>query len=193
MLHVELKCKSFNRLSWSHDLHAAMTTLYILKMQLNQLSTHRNMQSQIANCQKQVMESVLLPTNFNETNSALRLARQHCRQVASEARTLRKTREDEQLAAFKLANSKQDPQKLEHQFFCTLETKAMFCQLPNIKPKSSGGLSVIKVPDPPTANPKTATNWTTIANPLLVKGTILARNQCHFGQAASTPLATAAI
>ena len=39
MLHAELKCKSFNRLPWSHDLHAAMTTQYILKMQLSKLLT----------------------------------------------------------------------------------------------------------------------------------------------------------
>ncbi len=39
MLHAELRCKSFNGLPWSHDLHAAMTTFYILKMQLTQLRT----------------------------------------------------------------------------------------------------------------------------------------------------------
>ena len=47
MLHAELKCKSFNCLPWSHDLHAAMMTLYILKMQMTQLRTNRNMQTQI--------------------------------------------------------------------------------------------------------------------------------------------------
>jgi hypothetical protein len=47
MLHAELQCKSFDRLPWSHDLHTAMTILYIFKMQLTQPRTHRNMQSQI--------------------------------------------------------------------------------------------------------------------------------------------------
>ena len=52
---------------------------------------------------------------------------------------------------------------------------------------------MVKIPDPETANPKTATSWTTITEPQLVEQKILARNQRHFGQAATTPLATAEI
>jgi hypothetical protein len=52
---------------------------------------------------------------------------------------------------------------------------------------------MVKIPDPETDNPKTATNWTTITDPLLVEQKILARNQRHFGQASTTPLATAEI
>jgi hypothetical protein len=193
MLHAELKCKSFNRLPWSHGLHAAMTTLYILKMQLTELRTARNMQTQIARRQLQLIEPVVLPDTLHDTNRALRNARRRCRQVAKEACSLRKTREDERLAAFQLANSKQDPKKVEHQFFRALETKEMFRRLPSIKPKSTGGLSMVKIPDPETDNPKTATKWTTITDSLLVEQKILARNQRHFGQASTTPLATAKI
>ena len=113
--------------------------------------------------------------------------------MAKEARTLRKTRADERLPAFKLANPNQDPKKLEHQFSRALATKEMFRRLPSIKPKSTGGLSMVKIPHPETDNPKTAKNWTTVTDPLLVEQKILARNQRHFGQAASTPLATAEI
>jgi hypothetical protein len=52
---------------------------------------------------------------------------------------------------------------------------------------------MVKIPDPETDNPKTATNWTTITDPILVEQKILARNQKHFGQASVTPLATADI
>jgi hypothetical protein len=107
MLHAELKCKNFNRLPWSHDLHNAMTTLYILKMQLTQLRTHRDMQRQIGRRQRDLIDPVLLPINLAEANSALRSARRCCRQIATEARALRKTRDEERLAAFKLANSTQ--------------------------------------------------------------------------------------
>jgi hypothetical protein len=126
MLHAELKCKSFNRLSWSQDLHAAMTTLYILKIQMTQLRTNRDMQSQISRRQTQLSDPIILPNSISTANSALRSARRRCRQVATEARSLRKTREDEHLAAFKLANPDQNPAKLEHQFFRALETKVMF-------------------------------------------------------------------
>ena len=74
MLHAELKCKSFNRLPWSHDLHAAMTTLYILKMQLTQIRTNRDMQSQIGRRQKDLMDPIVLPSNLSKANSALRSA-----------------------------------------------------------------------------------------------------------------------
>jgi exonuclease III len=191
MLHAELKCKSFHRLPWSHDLHAAMTTLYILKMKLTELRTRRSMQPQIDRRQKQLIEPVLLPETLAETNSALRSARRRCRTVAKEAKALRKTRDDDRLAAFKLANPNQNPEKLEHQFFRALETKEMFRRLPSIKPKSSGGLTMVKIPNPETDNPKTATAWTTITDPIIVEQKILARNQRHFGQAAPTPLATA--
>jgi exonuclease III len=190
MLHAELQCKSFNRLPWSHDLHAAMTTLYILKMQLTQIRTQRDMQVQIGRRQQQLIDPVLLPASISEANSALRSARRRCREIATEARALRKTREDERLAAFQMANSTQDPNKLEHLFIRAQETKEMFRRLPSIKPKSSGGLSMVKIPDPETADPKTATKWTTITDPLLVEQKILARNQRHFAQAAPTPLAT---
>jgi len=193
MLHAELKCKSFNRLPWSHDLHAAMTTLYILKMQLSEFLTKRNMQHQISRRQEQLIEPLLLPTTLSETNSALRSARRSCRKIATEARALRKTREEERLAAFQLANPTQNPDQLEHKFRRALETKEMFRRLPSIKPRSTGGLTMVKIPDPEHANPKTATKWTTITDPLLVEQKILARNQRHFGQAATTPLATAEI
>jgi uncharacterized membrane protein len=154
-----------------------MTTLYILKMQLTELCTTSNMQTQIAHRQLQLIKPVVLPDTLHDTNRALRNARRRCRQVAKEACSLHKTREDERLAAFQLANSKQDPKKLEHQFFHALETKEMFRRLPSIKPKSTDGLSMVKIPDPETDNPKTATNWTTITDPLLVEQKILARNQ----------------
>jgi hypothetical protein len=122
-----------------------------------------------------------------EANGALRSAWRRCRQIATEAKELRKTREEERLAAFKLANITQNPEKLEHQFYRALETKEMFRRLPSIKPRSSGGLSMVKIPDPETENPKTATQWTTITDPVQVEQKILARNQRHFGQASVTP------
>jgi hypothetical protein len=183
MLHAELKCKSFNRLPWSHDLHAAMTTLYILKIQMTQLRTNRDMQSQISRRQTQLSDPIILPDSISTANSALRSARRRCRQVATDTRSLHETREDERLAAFKLANPDQNPAKLEHQFFRALETKEMFRRLPSIKLKSTGGLSKVKIPDPETANPKTAENWTTITDPIQVEKKILERNQRHFAQA----------
>jgi hypothetical protein len=166
MLHTELKYKSFNRLPWSHDIHAAMTTLYyILKMQMTQIRTNRDMQTQISRRQTQLLDSILLPDYLSEANIALRSARWCCCQMATEAHALRKTREDERLAAFKLANPTQNPAKLEYQFFRALETDETFRRLPSIKPKSTGGLSMVKIPDSETVNHKTAENWTTITDP----------------------------
>jgi hypothetical protein len=167
-----------------------MTTLYILKIQMTQLRTNRDMQSQISRRQTQLSDPIILPDSISTVNSALRSARRRCRQVATEARSLRKTREDERLAAFKLANPDQNPAKLVHQFFRALETKEMFRRLPSMKPKSTGGLSMVKIPGPETANPKTAENWTTITDPIQVEKKILERNQRHFSQASVMPLAT---
>jgi hypothetical protein len=111
-----------------------MTTLYVLKMKLTELRTNHSMQHQIDRRQKQLIEPILLPVSLAETNSALRSARRRCRQIATEARALRKTREEERLAAYILANSSQNPAKLEHQFHRALETKEMFRRLPSIKP-----------------------------------------------------------
>jgi hypothetical protein len=148
------------------------------------------MQSQISRRQTQLSDPIILPDSISKANSTLRSARRRCCQVATEARSLRKTCEDERLSAFKLANPDQNPAKLEHQFFRALETKEMFHRLPSIKPKSTGGLSMVKIPDSETANSKTAENWTTITDPIQVKKQILERNQRHFAQASVTPLAT---
>jgi hypothetical protein len=112
--------------------------------------------------------------------------------VATEACTLRKTQEEERLAAINLANAKQDPKKIVTSLLlCTQDKGDAPMTAPSIKPKPTDGLSMVKMADPETDNPKTVMNWMTVTDQLLVEQKIITWNQRHFGQAGTTPLATA--
>jgi hypothetical protein len=65
----------------------------------------------------------------------------------------------------------------------------MFLRLPSIKPKPSGGISLIKVPTDLPNNPKAAKEWRTVTDPSEVEQLIMDRQRLHFGQATPTPFA----
>ena len=210
MLAAEKKVKYFKRLPWSTEVHIAMTKLYIAKMQLTQLRTKRDMTSQIQMRQSTLLDPIQCPKNIDEANKSLTKARKECRTLAKEKRHKLKTKEADRLAALQLANPDKDPKRLEIQFERAMETKRMFANLPSIKPRSTGGLSSLKLPSGGVAktfeqdkekNPAelersqldTTNEWTTITDPQMIETQILARNRRHFGQARPTPLAARSI
>jgi hypothetical protein len=65
----------------------------------------------------------------------------------------------------------------------------MFLWLPSIKPKPSGGISLIKVPIDLPADPKSAKEWKTVTDPSKVEQLIMDRQKLHFSQASPTPFA----
>jgi hypothetical protein len=68
-------------------------------------------------------------------------------------------------------------------------TKEMFARLPSIKPKTSSGISMIKVPVDKPDKPKEALVWKTITNATDVETAILNQQKLHFSQAKDTPFA----
>ena len=207
MLAAEKKVKYFKRLPWSTEVHTAMTKLYITKMQLTQIKTQRDMSKQIQSRQSTLVDLIPSPKTIEEANQALTNARKECRKIAKEKRHQLKTKEADRLAALQLANPDKDPQKLAHQFERAMETTRMFANLPSIKPRSTGGLSSLKLPaggiaqvfdqdkeqDPkeiPRNKLDISNEWITITDPQVIENQILERNRRHFGQARLTPLAS---
>jgi hypothetical protein len=62
----------------------------------------------------------------------------------------------------------------------------MFLRLPSIKPKPSGGISLVKVPTDLLNNPKAAKEWRTVTDSAEVEQLIMERQKVHFGQATPT-------
>ena len=65
----------------------------------------------------------------------------------------------------------------------------MFLRLPSIKPKPSGGISLVKVPTDLPNKPKEAKDWRTVTEPDEIEQLIMERQKVHFGQATPTPFA----
>ena len=72
MLAAEKKVKYFKRLPWSTEVHTAMTKLYISKMQLAQLRTHRDMSAQIQNRQSTLIDPLPFPKTIEEFTSKIK-------------------------------------------------------------------------------------------------------------------------
>ena len=70
----------------------------------------------------------------------------------------------------------------------------MWRRIPNSKPRSSSGISSIRVPCDPTANPKDPeTVFRSVVDPLEMENLLMEQSKKHFGQAADTPLASPVI
>ncbi len=191
MLAAEAKCKSNIRDPWSKALHEVMNRLYILKRALSSKLTGINMSIAIQLKQARRPEPVVIPDTEADIKSDLRQARRDRRIVLRESAQLRKSRQQEKIKALQMANPTKPPDKVEKVYKNTLASKEMFRRVPSARPVASGGISMIKVPVDPSADPKApGTEFRSIVDPSEVEQHILERNRLHFSQAKDTPLAT---
>ena len=190
MLSAELACKSQSRSPWSTDLHEAMTTLHILQRHLTQLKTHIDMSVSIANKHDSLPNPVPLPSDIPTTNSAIRIARKATRLIVKDAKNIAETYKREKITAHQLARPKIDPNVIENQIRQNHAMKEMYRKVPSSKPRISGGISMIKIPTDPTADPKNpTTKFSSVVDPVQIENLIIAHNKKHFRQAEVTPLA----
>jgi hypothetical protein len=93
--------------------------------------------------------------------------------------------QQEKIKALQLASPEKLPEKVKKVF---LAAKEMFQRVPSAGAIISGGISMIKVPKDPNADPKAAsTVFESTVEPSEVEQHILQQNQVHFAQ--DTPLA----
>jgi hypothetical protein len=89
-----------------------------------------------------------------------------------------------------MASPEKRPEKVEKVYLNTRASKEMFRRVPSARATMAGGISMIKVPVDPEADPKAPTTvFKTIVDPTEVEKHILQRNKIHFAQAHDTPLA----
>ena len=194
MLYGEAACKSAIRYPWSKALHLAMNKLYILKRVLSQYHTHFDMTASIHAMQMTLPNPIPIPTTLKDINHDLRAARRDVRQIARDGYKRRKEYAQEKILALQLANPKKSPASIEKSFINAQASKELYRKVPSARPASSGGISMIKIPIDPSADPKHPdTTFQSIVDPLEVENHILRRNRIHFGQAKDTPLASPSI
>ena len=190
MLTAEATCKSNNRQPWSRDLHQAMNHLYILKCALSQWTTGLNMEQAINMMQQKIPTPITIPDTLHDIKSALREARRTCREVIAKGRQYRKDKNKDKIAALQMANPDKAKELVEKEFNNTKASKEMYRRVPSARPKSSGGISMIKIPESPDDDPKApGTRFKSVVEPMEVEAHILMRNKKHFSQARDTPLA----
>jgi hypothetical protein len=100
----------------------------------------------------------------------------------------------DQIRALQLAEPKKDPRIIEKAFATAQASKEMYRKVPSARPAVSSGISTIKVPVDPLADPKASTTaFKSIVDPMEIESYILQRNKINFSQARYTPLATTAV
>jgi hypothetical protein len=182
-------CETGKRLPRSGKLHIAQTTLRIYQQLLSQMRTHRDMTTQILKHQNQLPSPILLPTTISATKSHLRAAQRKVRTLSRIAYDLRKAQKEDSATAISLAEPGTTKEKALQRVERAQHTKKMFARLPSIKPKTSSGISTVKIPVDKPDNPKEALVWKTITDATEVESAILERQQLHFSQAKATPFA----
>jgi exonuclease III len=194
LLAADDHCRNFRRSPWSRRLHEAMTTKFIYLRQLSQLRTGRDMTAKIQRLQSILPEPVPVSPSLTQTRKDLRDSQRACRQVVVQARDLAKSFQEERIQAKQLANPDLDPEDIAKQIRQREALRDMWRRIPSTKSKRSGGLSMIKVPTDPAADPKHPdTTFRTIVDPVEMESALLTRNKKHFSQAKDTPLASDAI
>jgi hypothetical protein len=190
MLAAERSCKSTAWDPWSKAIHEVMNRLFILKRALSQSLTGIDMSISIKIMQSKMSNPVKIPTERSELLALLRQARRDRRDVIKQGLRFRKSYQHEKLKALQMASPEKLPEKVEKMFLATLASKEMFRRVPSARASMSGGISMIKVPVDPKADPKAPTTvFKSIVKPSEVEQHILDRNQSHFAQAHPTPLA----
>ena len=143
MLLARSKCETAGRLPKLGILHEAQTTMRIYQIVLSQLKTKRDLSKQIEKRQLQLPVAISLPTTINETNRLLRISQRTVRKLARKAYDLKKQQRDEKVAALVNAEPGSVKEKILQRIERAEHTKAMFLRLPSIKPKPSGGISLV--------------------------------------------------
>jgi hypothetical protein len=191
LLAADLHCKNYARPPWSTTLHKAMTTKYILQKHLSQPTNNIDVSASIARMQALLDTPIDLPSSSKETQSALRKAQKTCREVIRNACDIAKQYQEDRIIARQIANPSTDPEKIAKKIHSHDATRDMWRKIPSSKPRSSTGISMIKVPRHPEDNPKNPnTEFRTVVDPAEMESLLISRNQKHFSQAEHTPLAS---
>ena len=119
----------------------------------------------------------------------MRKAQRAVQKLARKAYDLKRQQQDEKVAALVNAEPGSTKEKILQRVERAEHTKAMFLRLPSIKPKPSGGISLVKVPTDLPNDPKAAKEWRTVTDSTEVEKLIMERQKVHFGQATPTPFA----
>jgi hypothetical protein len=180
------KCKTTKRLPRSGKLHEAQTHLRIYQKLLTQIRTQRDMSAQILKCQEQLPQSIPLPSSLAETNAKLRASQREVRKLSRKAFDLRNQQKEELANAIATVEGTSKEKALQR-VQRAQHTKEMFAQLPSIKPKTSSGISMIKVPVDKPDKPKEALVWKTITNATNVETAILNQQKLHISDKPKTP------
>ena len=190
MLAAEAKCKSTIRQPWSQALHEVMNHLFVLKRALSQKLTKIDMTVGIALKQSKLSIPIEVPEDLREIQGALRQARRDRRAVVLKGVQAKQNFHSEKIKALQMANPSKEPDKVEKTYRNVLASKELFRRVPSARPFNNNGISMIKVPVDPLADPKAAdTVFQSIVEPNEVEQRILQRNRVHFSQAKDTPLA----
>jgi hypothetical protein len=167
-----------------------MTQLYIIKKAISQQRTNIDMSVPIAVMQAKLNNPISIPTSPAELNQALRAAQKLRREVLAKGKELRQFFKQDRIKALQLASPKKPPDLIEKSFHGVQASKELFKKVPSARPRNSGGISMIKVPIDPNADPKdSSTIFKSIVDPVEIEKQILQRNRNHFSQASCTPMA----
>jgi hypothetical protein len=131
-------------------------------------------------------------TLLGRLRAKLRASQREVRELSRKAFDLRNQQKEELANAIATVEGMSKEKALQR-VQRAQHTKEMFARLPSIKPKTSSGISMIKVPVDKPDKPKEALVWKTINDATDVETAILNQQKLHFSQAKDTPFAKEAL
>ena len=189
-LAAEQKIKIFGEPQWSVKLASARKKAQVIQKQMSMIRTGIANEDIVQSEWSDIGNGEILPMSTRECSTLLRKTKKEIMEIVSQS-FQRREQERQQLIESLMKSGK--PRECEQaKRLRNLEKseaiKQLFGKLKSLRlVRQKSGVSCIEIPSPPTADPKTCTNWIQIDIPDEIVFHLTERNRRHFGQAAGSP------
>jgi ribonuclease HI len=189
-LAAEQKITRFGEPQWSKELASARKKAQVLQKQISMMRTGIANHDTVQNEWSTIGGDDILPSSLRECSTLLRITKKEIMEIVSTS-FQRREQERQQLIVSLMNSGKPRDQEQATRLRNLQKSEAikqLFQKLKSLQlVRQKSGVTCIEIPSPPTADPKTCTDWVQIDIPTEVVFHLHERNRRHFGQAAGSP------
>ena len=191
-LSAEKQLKKYKDPPWSIELAEARRKVSILNKVLSMAKTGVDNTDLISSEMEQLATPMLFPVTISECSKALREAKREVSTIIQRSFSTRENEREKQIAHLEADIIDPKKSKAKAKILRNLkkaeELRKLFMKLKTLQfVRQRGGITRIEVPNNPSEDPKTCTQWKMVDIPTEILHHLQSRNQKHFGQAQGTP------
>ena len=185
-MHASKTCKVKPNYAWSLKLIQQRACCNILRRVLSSVALRMDFTATITKLSADAPPGFLLPSSIQACKVAYRQAQKLLREMERSSANYRRTEHNEKLAKLRATSNSKGIKDVKL-LIKAEEVKQMYQKLRNIQGSQKSSITRLLVPEDPTANPKTCTEWRSVDLPNEIATHLRNRNRKHFGQAHGTP------